>query len=61
MAQRIWPVIKLPGKTLMPCKNQTAPVNANKMPRMLKMIRIAYHLFGSFYLIDAPFLIEAGA
>jgi hypothetical protein len=45
----------------MPCKNQTAPVNANKMPRMLKMIRIAYHLFGSFYLIDAPFFIEAGA
>jgi hypothetical protein len=26
-AQRVWPVMKLPGKTLMPWKNQTAPIN----------------------------------
>ncbi len=40
MAHRVCPVIMLPGKTLMPCRNQTAPIRISRPPRTPPAIRI---------------------
>jgi hypothetical protein len=37
-AQRIWPVMKLPGNRLIPCRNQMAPKSARTPPAMLKAV-----------------------
>jgi hypothetical protein len=31
-AQRVWPLMKLPGSTVMPCKNQTVPISIRIAP-----------------------------
>jgi hypothetical protein len=63
MAYFIWPVMKLPGKTLMPCKNHTMPVRISKTPTIIRITFIPgllERLFQSFFLycfvlIELPF------
>src|SRR5580698_7395578 len=40
MAQRICPVMKLPGSTLIPCRNHTPPISISKTPRTFRAIFI---------------------
>jgi hypothetical protein len=39
-AHRIWPVIKLPGNTLIPWRNHTPPDSTNSAPKMFNVIRM---------------------
>ena len=39
-AERICPVMKLPGSTLMPWRNQTVPISSANTPARLKTILV---------------------
>src|SRR5688572_3479374 len=41
-AHLIWPVMKLPGRTLTPCRNQMAPMSIMSAPTMLNTIFIGF-------------------
>jgi hypothetical protein len=41
IAQRLWPVIKLPGRTLIPWKNQIPPNIKSNTPRILRIAFMA--------------------
>src|SRR5580765_4313365 len=40
-AHLIWPVMKLPGRMPMPCRNQTVPTKTSNAPQIFIAIRIA--------------------
>lgn len=40
MAHFVWPVMKLPGRILTPCRNQTHPTNRQRIPNPRSRMRI---------------------
>ena len=40
LAQRIWPLMKLPGRMLIPCSSQTQPTSRHRAPETFSAIRI---------------------
>ena len=40
MAHLVWPVMKLPGSTLIPCKNQMAPARTKRLATIFSVILI---------------------
>jgi hypothetical protein len=46
MAHFVWPVMKLPGRMLIPCKIQTHPRSKHKTPETFNAMRISRYLLG---------------